>query len=191
MAKNGRPSPKGLLTRQLRAQLWPRQQAAGRGLYYRGPTDFVLQHGEWFEPSPYDGEKGAPRACFGNAIGLAILRGYAYVEGWAIDPGLAQLAIHHAWNVTPDGKLADATWLNSGRAYLGVRFSQGRADDATWNGDASVLDDSNRGWPLLRDRWQGEDFERAWEPSEMLAAMLADDRDQVKLISERVRAGGG
>ena len=35
-------------------------------------------------------------------------------------------------------------------------FSAARAHDCTWHGDATVLDDFNRGWPLLREPWAGE-----------------------------------
>lgn len=139
---------------------------------YRGPADFVLQHGEAFEPIalPDEYEYGAPKLCFGNAIALAMLRGLTYVEGYAIGPH--GIAIHHAWNTDDEGRLIDVTWSalwDDGRrwpipdaAYLGVRFSLGRADDATWHGDATVLDDYKRRWPLLKAPWEGEDWEREW-----------------------------
>lgn len=157
--------------RQIRSA-WPPEQARRLGLVYRGAADFVLRHGQWHEPRATDWP-GAPRACFANAICLAATRpGWQYVEGY----GLGRIglpAIHHAWNLDAHGRLVDATWPTPGVAYLGVVFSVDRADNATWFGDASVLDDFNRRWPLLREPWQGEDESIEWETSGMLAALRA------------------
>jgi len=54
------------------------------------------------------------------------------------------------------GRAIELTWRAPGLAYLGVPFAVERADDCSWVGDATVLDDWRRGWPLLRDRWRGE-----------------------------------
>ena len=43
------------------------------------------------------------------------------------------------------------------RQYQGTPFTVARAYDCSWHGDACVLDDFNRGWPILRERWPGED----------------------------------
>lgn len=146
-----------------------RQQCQRAGLVYAGSPDFVLQHGTWYAPAPLTfRERGAPKMCFGNAIMLAVKRPeLVYVEGYALSPVLAA-PIHHAWNATPAGELVDITWRNEGLAYLGVVFSVERADDATWHGDASVLDDWKRRWPLLRQRWEGERPIEGYTPSEAL-----------------------
>lgn len=154
---------------------------------YNGPPDFVLQHGEIFDPIPLpDGYEYWPeKACFGNALMLAELSDLTYVEGYALGP--ADFPIHHAWAVDADGRLIDVTWRAlredteqrvpmPGGAYLGIRFAIGRADDAIWNGDATVLDDWKRGWPILCDPWKGEDWNREWEPSEALGIVRAQDR---------------
>lgn len=125
---------------------------------YAGPGEFVLVHGEWFVPTPFQPDlypQGAPRLCYANALCLALadpkLR---YVEGYAMMAGGD--VVQHAWNATEGCRLVDSTWMNTGHAYYGVTFAAGRADDATWEGDATVLDDHRRGWPLLRQRWGGE-----------------------------------
>lgn len=172
-------------------------QTASLGLAYRGPADFVLRHGESFEPRPLpdEYEYGAPKACYGNAIVLAATRGLGYVEGYARGP--FGLAIPHAWNTDDEGRLIDVTWsaiFDDGvraaipdSAYLGVRFSLGRADDATWNGDGSVLDDWKRRWPLLREPWTGENWEREWEPTEALRALLSRDKVAARRLIARER----
>lgn len=178
------------LRRELRTMRWPVALAEERRLAYRGPADFVLREGQVYRPRQTPDLVGAPRACYGNSIALAAIYGFRYVEGYAVDPGLARTVIHHAWNLDDDGLLVDSTWANCGLAYLGVEFALGRADDATWNGDATTLDDHNRGWPVLREPWPGEDFERAWEPSEMLAPILAGDREKAREVLRAARAAG-
>jgi len=135
------------------------------GFAYRNLYDFLDQHGTFFEPrvKPRKIEQGVPRCCYGNSIMMAIKCDWTYVEGVAMNH--LGVPIHHAWNLLPDGSIMDITWERPGLAYCGVPFSTGRADDATWNGDACVLDDFHRGHPLFKERWQGEDFERVWKPS--------------------------
>ena len=163
--------------RALRAFLWRLMDVTPLldGLAYRGPADFVLRHGRWMRPGPWDDgwPEGLPRRCFGNSITQAALRGWKYVEGYAL-PEAGRLPVQHAWNLDRSGRLADVTWRNKGVAYLGVEFALGRADDATWNGDADVLDDWRRGWPLFREPWRGEDFAREWAFSEPLRLLLAE-----------------
>ena len=171
IARAATQTPEARLRRKLRDLRWPAELARTRGCAYRGPADFVLRHGQQYVPTDTPEFIGAPKKCFGNAIALAAIHGFRYVEGYAVDPGRAQAAIHHAWNVTAEGLVIDSTWANTGVVYLGVEFAVGRADDATWNGDATVLDDHNRGWPLLREPWEGEDDGREWEPSEAIAAV--------------------
>lgn len=193
MARGGRPDPRKALERQLRIHVWPEWQRKANGLAYRGPADFLLQHGEWFEPRqlPAGYQPGKPRMCFGNAICTAALYDIDYVEGYALDPGALWLPIHHGWCADAGG-LVDPTWATGepilarqsrrptllrgvpGAAYLGVRFSLERADDCTWNGDQNVLNDFERGWPLLREPWTGEPEGLEWPPSDRLDLLRAN-----------------
>ena len=164
---------------------------AGKGFAYNGPEDFVLQHGEWFEPIPLPAEfeYGPPKTCFGTSIALAAMKGLTYVEGFAYWSG-AGFPIPHAWNTDESGRLIDATWRAvheatgvrlpmQGAAYLGLRFSLGRADDATWNGDGSILDDWQRRWPIFEQPWEGEDFEHEWpNPSPVLLAHKIENPEE-------------
>lgn len=162
--------------KRLRRELMTRRTAWERehrdllgSLAYGGPHDFVLQHGRSYDVELIDAD-GIPNYCYANAINAVLQhRGWSYVEGYAMVPrntsqtvehGMwftdAGEVVQHAWGVTPDGQAAELTWRFPGAAYLGVEFSPVRAEEATWDGDATVLDDFNRGWPLLRQRWQGE-----------------------------------
>jgi hypothetical protein len=145
------------------------------GWHYLGPADFVLREGQQFEPRerPESIDAGAARMCFGNSIATAIRYGLPYVEGYAVGPKVA-IGVSHAWNLDAEGRVVDTTWPEPGQAYLGVRFSVARAHDATWNGDACVLDDWKRGYPLMREPWTPEE-----SPGEFdLEAMAADmERD--------------
>lgn len=136
------------------------------GLIYTSPFDFVAQHGRLYEghwTGKYD--VGRQKMCFGNAIVLAGYYGLKYVEGFAIAP--TGEIILHAWN-DDDGVLVDSTWANTGVMYLGVEFSVERADDATWNGDANILNDEKRNYPVFRERWRGEDYTLKWPDSDRL-----------------------
>lgn len=180
MSRLERPEPMTLLRRELRRMRW--SERASREFAYRGGADFVLRHGVEYAPRqlPERFRHAAPGLCYANAISASIVYGVEYVEGYALDPDL-QKVFAHAWNAD-EGGVIDTTWTGEvdlrvadgkptlyvgkpGAAYLGVRFSSGRADDATWFGDASLLDDRNRGWPLFREEWRGEDFSLEWTPS--------------------------
>lgn len=180
---------------ELRRQLerlrdaWPRGQA---GLHYRGPADFVLRHGTWFKPAPYPYAipPGLPKGCYGNSLYKAVAHGLRYIEGYMLmphvlgageeklyvldDPALG-LIIPHAWNADATGGLIDSTLENGALAYLGVEFSVERADDCTWNGDACVIDDFVRRWPLLQKPWHGEPKGLVWPRSKRLEAIRAHD----------------
>lgn len=170
--------PRRVLRRELeriRDEEWPPERADELGLVYRGPADFVLRHGRWWKPTPYPlgVPRGAPKRCFGNAIGLAVLFDLRYVQGYAISPVEPTDVIPHAWN-GEEGCAVDATWNPPGIAYLGVALSVERADDGTWWGDADPIDDKHRGWPLLREKWRGEKgLPPGYEPSPSLLALRA------------------
>lgn len=145
----------------VQASLVPRRH----GYAYSCAQEFVLKHGVWYRPTaiPLLTLKGAPKQCYGNAIVLCLKYGWKYVEGFALPP--FGIPVQHAWNLDEQGVVWDTTWMNTGLAYLGVEFSLGRADDASWNGDASVLDDSNRGFPIFKEPWKGEDHSIKWPES--------------------------
>lgn len=168
------------------------------GLIYHGPADFVLQHGKWYQPSklPSHIPFGAPNTCFANAINASVLYGLPYVEGFAVGyyPGHDPALIHHGWNLL-DGRVIDTTWCAEAvmvdgnwrvkvpfenallpLAYYGVIFRVERADEATWDGGATVLDDPHRGHPILRKFWQGERDDVKWEFSERLR--IVRDKDE-------------
>jgi hypothetical protein len=136
------------------------------GLVYHSPFEFVFKHGREYERSKFEGVQGVPKMCFGNAIVDAAKHGFRYVEGFALTP--EGEVIMHGWCVRPDGRLHDSTWCNTGLAYIGVEFSVERGDDATWNGDGCVLNDENRGYPIFRQPWTGEDYTLTWPPSDRL-----------------------
>lgn len=129
--------------------------------------DFLLREGVWYHPCPLPAgvPYGAPKSCFGNALLLAIQRGWTYVEGLAIPDIGVHLPVHHGWNVTPDGNLIDATWRTIGLAYIGVPFSIGRADHAQWFDNACVLDNPRDRFRIYKEKWQGENWHKVWRKS--------------------------
>lgn len=158
----------------------------GPNLIYRYGWDFILQHGKSYKivPIPKGVKQGARKQCFGNAIVLAVFNGWKYIEGYAMTSQVS-IPIQHAWNETPSGELVDNTWMNQGAAYLGVEFSVERADDATWNGDGSILNDYRRRYPLFQKPWTGEDFSIQWPHSKRLELMRAGKYVEVMELMER------
>jgi hypothetical protein len=159
------------------AKLARLQQSHGlrvHGYAYDSPEAFVLRHGRWYmpQPLPLTIHRGAPKACYGNAIVAAVRDDLIYVEGYAsLDIGGGAFPFQHAWCTDTSGALYEVTWPTPGTAYLGVEFSVERADDCTWHGDATVLWDWQRQYPLLREPWQGEPILKRWPPSPRLALL--------------------
>jgi hypothetical protein len=149
------------------------------GPIYCNAADFVLRHGVWFAPRNYppDLKSGPIKLCFGTSIMQAARYGWRYIEGFALMPGLAPgegpAVMLHAWNADIFNALIDSTWDNDGLAYLGVEFSVERADEATWYGNGSVLQDAERGYPLFQHTWTGEDFSLKFQTTESLALLRA------------------
>jgi hypothetical protein len=156
------------------------------GYAYCGMEDFLLQHGVWYRPAAgmIPPRQGAPKSCFGNALWNAALYKVPYIEGVAL-PGVSiingvalpslntpRLPVHHGWNLDCDGELCDTTWMNHGLAYLGVEFSVGRADNATWFDDGSVLDNPRNQFKIYREPWTGENFNLVWRQSKPLRQAL-------------------
>lgn len=135
-------------------------------MHYDSPEDFLLQHGEWFEPRalPSGIKRGAPKCCYANAMIVGRLLGLKYVEGYA----MGVIPLEHAWCIDDRNRIYEVTWQKPGAAYLGVPFSVERADDATWNGDASVLSDPRKEFSIFWKPWTGEDWNKQWPHSDRL-----------------------
>lgn len=178
----------------LRLEHWLRAQDRKRRVtppdaHYSGPHDFVLREGRPMRPGrlPTAVAAGPFRYCFALAIQLAVHGGYPYVEGYAMN-AYSMLPVHHAWNLGADGTVIDTSWGDeskvppgapvavpmAGRAYRGVCFSARRADEATWDGDACVLDDHRRGHPILLDPWTPDDSPGPAEDLRALQRTIAD-----------------
>jgi hypothetical protein len=134
--------------------------------------DFVLQHGELFtEISPHQpvaGRKGnryRPRimkACFQNAYCAAVAsKGHLrYAEGYA-DGNI--MPVHHAWNLDPEGRVVDTTWCHPdgaqmptvGKAYMGLTFPIEYVRSMRTKDNCSIIDQWQKGWPLLQNRYEG------------------------------------
>jgi hypothetical protein len=159
-----------------------------RPYVYCGMEDFLLQHGKWYTPRPLppNGFRGARKSCFGNAIYLAAQKDYRYVEGLALNGEInIPLPIHHGWNIDADGNLIESTWpYNENHAYIGVEFSLGRADHATWEDDATVLDNPRNRQALYTQIWHGEDWKKVWPESDALKALRAAWAGDLSLIAE-------
>lgn len=105
------------------------------GMFVQGLERQALEkHGQSFtefgDLSEWQGSRklrDEVKNCYGNAAAdaLSYLGGeydLTYVEGYAIS-GPAGIPLNHAWLVTPDNRVLDATWGNDGRAYFGIKFT--------------------------------------------------------------------
>jgi hypothetical protein len=121
---------------------------------YSCREDFLLQHGKFYEPTSWTEPFRAPKCCYANSMLLAVQRPQLkYVEGVALTE--FGFPTGHGW--VTDGKLAfDSTWKPEGLAYFGVEFHPRRAFEAQWDGDGSIFDDCQRGWPIFKQPWTGE-----------------------------------
>jgi hypothetical protein len=162
--------------------------SARDGYEYAGPEDFLLRHGKWYDWKPWrrDLSRGQTKACFGNSIILAAEHNWKYVEGYAMahigKGGLFPTL--HAWNLDENDKLLDSTWLNTGVAYFGVEFSVERAEAATWEGDACVLEDWHRECSIFKQVWFGETPENAVPESRRLRMLREGRKEELVHILE-------
>lgn len=142
----------------LRAHLARAAELTDGGGHYRNGYDFVVREGRDYLPQPLPPAYPSlsPRSCYFNALLMAIERGLPYIEGYAI-AFRGGPVLSHAWNADALDRAIDTTWSGRGAgvAYLGVPFSASRADEATWDEDACVIEDP-RGL-LLGEPWPGED----------------------------------
>lgn len=137
--------------------------------------DFVLQHGTLFteisrdQPSPDRiNNRYRPRVmkgCFHNAYCAAVAsRGrLMYAEGYAESK---LFPVHHAWNLDPKGHVVDTTWCHDdkygpsvGTAYMGLVFPMEYVRSMRTPDNCSIIDQWQKGWPLLQNRFTGFDTE--------------------------------
>ena len=90
---------------------------------YETAEAFLLKHGrEWpWAPLPTRVNFGVAKACFHNALTLAIRRPttVVYAEGWA----MAIIPIRHAWCVDiKTGRVVEPTLRDPASEYFGVAF---------------------------------------------------------------------
>lgn len=168
-----------ILRTQLEQMMLVTGRFGQRGDMYASPTEFLLAHGQYYPVSerPEWLPLGAPKCCFANAMMLAEWFELQYVEGYALmtlgQDDTDGIALPHAWLATPDSTAYEVTTPEPWAAYFGIPFSVERADDATWWGDACVLDDWRRGHPLLKERWEGEKPLQHYTPSIALRTLRA------------------
>lgn len=166
------------------------ERSCSRKSFYAGPHDFVVEHGIDYPeiaPDTLVYGQGAPRLCFANAINACVFHpGLRYVEGYALAPNLGDMPFHHGWNLDPQGRVVDITWMGTGVAYRGVEFSVERADECTWEGDASVLTDFRRPQSVLMQPWRGEPEGIVWPHSPRLAALRSGDPAIIELLLDEM-----
>lgn len=141
------------------------QQMAGLGILV---GDFYLQLGIARAGSALPGDLtlGAPRQCYDNAGNLALERGWAYCEGFAMRPGL--FPMHHAWCLDAVGAVVDPTWpYDPANEYLGVALDE----------SFLVLHRERTGhWDVLSERLA--DFVIEQQPGSYLHPQWAPDSHQ-------------
>lgn len=126
------------------------KEGQASGFHYSSLYDFVLREGRFYVPEPHDFEQMEQRRCYDNALTVAALHGLPYIEGFAFST--VGIPVHHAWNADGDAAL-DVTWPVLGSAYIGVEFPPVDVLEARERG-ATMIDDWQRDWPLLRQPWK-------------------------------------
>lgn len=163
------------LEEYLQVQVYAREKFGMKSnMAYLCLEDFVLQHGTLFNEISKDqpvwgqaGNRYRPRAmkgCFHNAYCAAVAsRGrLRYAEGYAES---RMFPVHHAWNIDPEGKVVDTTWCHDeesklptvGTSYMGLVFPIEYVRSMRTNQNCSIIDQWQKGWPLLQNRFTGFD----------------------------------
>lgn len=160
-----------------RVEVWGMSPA----MAYRGPADFILQHGRYFPgretPPQYEHLRGPLQHCFINTLqacqqtpeltyteGVYLVRGVPEAHAWATDPdGLPVeltfptdrdiLAISHGG--TREGYTPRMSYQPTEHwAYYGVQFPHiGFVGDYLERFALGMIEMPNCGWPLLRQPW--------------------------------------
>ena len=170
-----------------------------KGWQYTSPDDFIKRHGVPFRSAPLTEEeqkviarflkrKGCYRAkmCHYNAQSISMaLSSMKLVEGYVF-PSL--IPIYHSWN-SLNGKVIDFTLrddagnpilgtIPQGWEYFGVTMpdetAQGRWADTGMAGP--VIDDFERGFPLLGKEWKGASTRTAMVTREFRKEMWSKER---------------
>lgn len=123
------------------------------GWRYHTYEDLVLRTGRALpgHARPDDVEVGPSGECFRNAGRLA-LKGYTYMEGYALPEG--GIPLLHAWCVDAAGAVVDPTWAAPERAaYFGVVIpTEVVCTAALLHGSWGLLGNDHRdGFRLLRE----------------------------------------
>lgn len=130
------------------------------GFRYRGPEDFILTEGTFFNLAdpPLMSKRGTPNACFWNSA-TAVLRDdrrLRYCEGFALADldGKCHFQTAHAWVINEQGLAIETTWERPGLAYVGVEIPIDEYIEANSAGSLSVMDDPFRRWPLYKKPYE-------------------------------------
>lgn len=120
--------------------------------------------------TPADALRGFLEQMRAAAADAGLFASYAY-------SGAADFLLRHSKEYAPAPLPPGITpgvprhcWERIGLTYLGVEFSLERADDCSWYGDGSVLDDWKRDWPIFREPWTGEKPIPGYKPSPALVS---------------------
>lgn len=161
-------------------ELHRRVEAFGwrEGFTYRGPEDFILQHGRYWQgretPPEYEHLRGPLNHCFVNALEVCEAHPeLIYTEGVYLIRGTPTA---HAWATAPDGLPVELTFPTDPRvlvnstqrdgmqrwgyqgterwAYYGVQFPHVEfVRDYFTRWALGMIEMPNCGWPLLRQPW--------------------------------------
>lgn len=151
-----------------------RSQMIDPDWYYDGMEDFVLKEGQVFYDfsvlQPKIGVEsvispGVPKHCFENSYRAARTsqkKGprLRYVEGWAYN---IIMPVHHAWCIDEEERIVDVTWCGDdrehsffpppGTGYYGVVFDLDFVKAMRSPQNTSVIDQWEKGWPLLKQKF--------------------------------------
>ena len=151
-------SAEGWLTEGLRH----RAELAGTrpGWRYATLATLLLDVGRLFTPAPWP-DGGSPPGelgrCFVESVSWAWASAgeLAYIEGWALDPGIVD-HVAHAWCAGADGTARDTTWPTPGLAYLGLPVRAELAKDLMLENFGPLLHGQDGMISGLAERWMRE-----------------------------------
>jgi hypothetical protein len=126
----------------------PKGELARMGEAYACIEDFLAREGSFWTPQPLPERfpQMPPKYCYATSQHFASLFGLRYVEG--IAAGI--IPVMHAWCLDDSDRVVDATWEDTGVAYLGVVVPEDRIPSK----GASLLDDWQNHWPVLQQPWR-------------------------------------
>lgn len=120
--------------------------------HYISIEDFVLQHGNWYEPiaSKKIFPRGREKQCLKNATQLVLNhKGFRYVEGFA--QAFEGLTVYHAWCIDDLNHIVEPTWDSLGTGYLGICFNiEFLKATILRRGKYGIIDNYEEKFPLLQ-----------------------------------------